>query len=85
MREWFKTFWQSLRQTEVRSNAEVERISELQQAAVQRRAEYAMEQERSAETGMPTSTIATCRKRVQEAELAYATALQSWNNKQFRR
>lgn len=81
MIHWLKNMWQSLHKSDAKTDAEVERIAALQQAAVQRRAEYAAEQERASENAPGTDA----RKRVQEAEAAYAAALQAWDDKQFRR
>lgn len=82
---WLKNVWQKLGRSEAKANAEVERIAALQQAAVQRRAEYAAEQERSAGAPPGTEAASPGRKRMREAESAHAAALQAWDNKQFRR
>jgi glucose dehydrogenase len=78
-------FWQRLAAPKVTAETELQRIAALQQAAVARRAEYAAaEQERVAlEATQPTSgRPSTSRKQVQEAEVAYAMALQAWQNRQ---
>jgi hypothetical protein len=84
MVNWLKSVWQSLHGSEAKTLAEVERIAALQQAAVQRRAEYAEENERQGSAAR-SDAVTPARKRVQEAEAAYAAALQIWDNKQFRR
>ncbi len=70
----------------VTAETEVERIAGLQQAAAARRAEYAAEKERAAlETNPPFSSLpSSCRRQVEEAEVAYAAALQAWENRQSR-
>ncbi len=66
-------------------SAEVERIAALQRAAVQRRVEYAAAQERAGAAPSGADALAPLRERVRQAEVAHATALQAWDNKQFRR
>jgi hypothetical protein len=80
-------FWQRLSGPKVAAQTEVERIADLQQAAMARRAEYAAEREqavpgteRTALPGLPPPS----RKRVEEAERAYTVALQAWENGQSR-
>ncbi len=80
-------FWQRSTAPKVTAQTEVERIAGLQQAAIARRAEYAAEREqaapeteRTALPGLPPPS----RKRVEEAEHAYAVALQAWENGQSR-
>jgi hypothetical protein len=80
--------------SEQRENAEVERIASLQQAAAARRSEYAAEQERQILLTASDSSasfkqsaeniLAACRKRMSEAETAYALAKIAWDNKQWR-
>jgi len=73
--------WQRMAAPKVPAETEVERIAVLHQAAAARRAEYAAEKERvTLETAQPSSS----RKQVEEAEAAYATALQAWENRQSR-
>ncbi len=86
------TYWQKvlrllLHYREVKAQAEVDRIGALQETAKRRRAELAAEQERAAQTTSAASqtTLAVSRKRVTEAEAAYAMAIQLWDDKQFRR
>ena len=87
MATWLKTMWQLLHYKELMARAEVDRIASLQQSAKRRRAEYAEEKERVArmEKAPLPSPLPVSRKRVEEAEAAYATALQAWDNKEFRR
>ena len=79
MTKWLTGWWRRMRNAEATEKAEVEQIAVLQQAAQRRRAEHAEELEQSVreQNALPPS-----RKRVQEAEAAYAAALQVWNNKQ---
>lgn len=79
--------WQRLSAPQATAQTEVEQIAGLQQAAIARRAEYAAEREqaapeteRTALPGLPPPS----RKRVEEAERAYAVALQAWENRQSR-
>ncbi|MDQ2687425.1 MAG: hypothetical protein M3Y28_06115 [Armatimonadota bacterium] len=78
--------WNRLSAPKVTVQTEVERIAVLQQAAVARRAEYAAEKERiSLETDPPfSSLLSSSRRQVEEAEVAYAMALQAWENRQSR-
>lgn len=74
-------YWNLIRQrftaSDTKTNAEVARIADLQQAAASRRAEYAAEKERG-------ETLPASRKRMEEAEAAHTAALQAWENKQSR-
>ena len=58
-----------------------------QETAKRRRAELAAAQEHAAQTASAASqtTLAVSRRRVTEAEAAYALAIQLWDDKQFRR
>lgn len=83
--------WQRMAAPKVPAETEVERIAVLHQAAAARRAEYAAEKERvTLETAQPSSSLpssslpSSSRKQVEEAEAAYATALQAWENRQSR-
>jgi hypothetical protein len=80
-------FWQRSSAPKVTAPTEVERLAGLQQAAIARRAEYASEREQAApeteRTGLP-GLPPPSRKRVEEAEHAYAVALQAWENGQSR-
>ena len=78
--------WQRMAAPKVPAETEVERIAVLHQAAAARRAEYAAEKERvTLETAQPSSSLpSSSRKQVEEAETAYATALQAWENRQSR-
>lgn len=69
-----------------KTDAEVERITALQQTAATRRAEFAVEKERAALTGdvSPPAALSSSRERMEEAEFAYTAALQTWENKQSR-
>ena len=73
--------WNLLRQrfsaSDTKSKAEIAQIGILQQAAAQRRAEYAAEKEKS--EPQPAT-----RKRMEAAEAAHTAALQAWENKQSR-
>jgi hypothetical protein len=86
MENLLKTAWQRLRGGKEAVQADVARIAMLQEAAKKRRAEYAAAQEQAAtsESGSP-ERLASSRKRVQDAEAAYATAMHLWDDKQFRR
>ncbi len=78
--------WQRMAAPKVTAETEVERIAVLQQAAAARRAEYAAEKERvMLETALPSSSLpSSSRRQVEEAEAAYAMALQAWENGQSR-
>ncbi len=79
--------WPRSSAPKVTAQTEVERIAGLQQAAIARRAEYAAEKEQAAReterTALPGRPPPS-RKRVEEAEYAYAVALQAWENRQSR-
>jgi hypothetical protein len=79
-------FWQRMAAPKVTAETEVERIAVLQQVAATRRAEYAVEKERvMLETAAPPSSLpSSSRRQVEEAEAAYAAALQAWENRQSR-
>jgi hypothetical protein len=79
-------FWQRLSGPKVTAQTELERIAGLQQAAMARRAEYAAEKARDMlETSPPFSSLpSSSRRQVEEAESAYAMALQTWENRQSR-
>ena len=85
MGNWLKTAWQRLRGGKETVSSDVARIAALQEAAKKRRAEYAAAQEQAADGGGSPERLASSRKRVQEAEAAYATAMHQWDDKQFRR
>ncbi len=81
--------WPRLSAPKVTVQTEVERIAGLQQAAIARRAEYAAEREQAAlETDPPFSSLPSSSRRqveeAEEAEVAYAVALQAWENGQSR-
>jgi hypothetical protein len=84
---WQKAMRLLLHYRETMSKMEVDGIGELQQTAKRRRAEFAAEQEQAAltKTDHSQKSLATSRKRVMEAEAAYASAIQAWDDKQFRR
>ncbi len=85
MANWLTNLWQRSHNREARAQAEVDRIAALKYAAKTRRAEYAEEKERAVLTeSVPLpSPLALSRKRVEDAEAAYAHAIQAWNNKQW--
>ncbi len=86
----WKALWQRVSAQDTKAKAEVARISALQQTAANRRAEYAAaqaeEQERAAQTGdaSPPGSLASSRKRMEDAEAAHTAGLQAWENKQSR-
>jgi hypothetical protein len=85
MENLLKTAWQRLRGGKEAVQADVARIAMLQEAAKKRRAEYAAAQEQATTGGGSPERLASIRKRVQEAEAAYATAMHLWDDKHFRR
>lgn len=86
MANYLKILWQRLFGSDSKAEAELARIAVAQQAAIQRRAEYAQVKERAARTGTtpPQGLLSLSQKRVEEAEAAYSVALQAWDNKQSR-
>jgi hypothetical protein len=86
MANYWRTLWQRVSAQDVKVKAEVERIAFLQQAAAQRRAEYAAEQEQAALTGdtLLSPLLSSSRTRMADAEAAHTAALQMWENKQSR-
>ena len=86
MANYWNLLWRRVSARDTKDNAEVERIAALQQAAANRRAEYAVEKERAALAGdeSPPGPLAVSRKRMEEAEAAHTVALQTWQNKESR-
>ena len=86
MANYFTSLWQRLSAQDSKVKAEVEHLAVLQQTAAQRRAEYAEEKERAAQTGdaSPPGPLASSRQRMEDAEAAHIAALQAWENKQSR-
>lgn len=95
MPHFLVTLWGRLSGGRSQDREEVARIGVLQQAAVRCRAEYAQAKEAaaaSAAAALPGSaraggiqdSLSSRRKQVEDAENAYALALQVWNNKQSR-
>jgi hypothetical protein len=81
-----KVLWQRLFAPELKIMTEVERIGVLQQAAADRRAEYANKKEQAALAGDAalSGLLPSSRKRMEDAEAAHIAALQKWQNKQAR-
>lgn len=79
-------FLKKLFSREFKVKAELERIAQLQRAAADRRAEYAAIEARGAEPRdiRLSKSLSFSRKQMQEAETAYMTVLQTWENKQSR-
>ena len=89
MANYLKKLWRRLYGRNAKGAAEVEQIAVLQQAAAQRRAEYAQEEQAALTATTPPQassqgSLTLSRKRVEEAEVAYSVALQAWDNKQSR-
>jgi hypothetical protein len=76
--------WQRMSAKKVTVGTEVDRIAALKQAAVARRAEYAAEREQDTESDASPPFGLLARRRMMEAEAAYAAALQAWENQQSR-
>ncbi len=81
-----QSFWERLAAKKVPVQTELEQIAVLQKSAAARRAEYAAEKERVMREASPASStlLLSSQRQVQEAEAAYALALQTWENRQFR-
>ncbi len=79
-------FWERRAAKKVIPKTELEQIAVLQHSAAARRAEYAAEKERVLREAPPLSSnlLSSSQRQVQEAEVAYALALQAWENRQFR-
>lgn len=83
---WKERLYRLFQSAEARRTGELERMAELKQDARARRMEYAAEvqqEERAGVTPSPDS-LASRKRRVQEAEGRYALASQAWDNKQWR-
>jgi hypothetical protein len=77
-------FWQRATVKNVPVETEVERIAVLKRAAAARRAEYAAEREQGTDPAAVPPFCRLTRRQVEDAEAAYASALQAWENKQSR-
>lgn len=86
MSQWLKQIRDLFYKPEQRGLDEVDRIRQLKQAAQDRRQEFAARRAREEEIGVPPSpsVLATEKQAVEEAENAYALALQAWDNRQWR-
>jgi len=87
MTTWLDTLRQRLPSREKNEKAEIDRIAALQEAAKRGRADFAQARERAAtlDGAQAQTLLASGRQRVEEAEVAYAAAMQAWDDKAFRR
>lgn len=85
MSNHLKALWTRLTTSRLDVATEVERITVLQQAAADRRKEFAALKAQATQTEAASLTaLSACRRRMEEAESAHIIALQRWENKQAR-
>ena len=86
MPNYFTSLWQRLTAPEVDDKAEVDKIARLQKAATARRQEYAAlkTQAETADDDAGRLAVSASRRRMEEAETAYTSALQKWQNRESR-
>ena len=84
MANYLKLLWQQLSASDVKTENDVKRIAALQQAAADRRAEYAHKKEQSEQAGQETlpGPLLASRKQMEQAESAHLAALQKWQNRE---
>lgn len=86
MKNHWQALWQRMSAPDTKVKAELEQLGVLQQAAADRRAEYAEAQKQAEGAGneSPPGLLSSSRKRMADAEAAHTAALQAWENKQSR-